>query len=1175
MAEDQDFFNKLMGGTRVVEPTEVKPVEDTKPVEEDDFFNKLMSGTKVASEQPTRTAQATTRPYEGVVNNRTDKLKKDDLLRTENIGVIRSYMGQKYGTDGVKGTDEEVMESFVDTMRWFNTNTASTIGEARRIKNADETKRATAGEAFELYDRLGNVFVNDGVMGAVDGVKDYIFAAVADPTNYLGLLTGGWAKAGAVGVGAAGKELVKGLARQAGEEALKKGLNKTAQQAAVDAAVSGATSQLVKRGIRGPARKALIKEAAKREADLFEYTIKRRAESDFMKDRITSATKGSIINTIALDGAVAAMNDVQIQNTMMDVGVQEEYSLLQTGFSSLLGGVGGTFQLAGMNLPIKSNVSDIAADIDIGKMKGEMTRTINLALDKTETKQATDAVLKAAKSWKEKVARGKAVYDDVPTAVDLIKDIMFGADEKSGLVAIYRDKGVQLPQDMRVTDLMTNLVKYMAPKELDSINKEIKSLGISLGDTTQVATNLRDLIAVEVSKGGQLLNVMSQVRRTIDGGVYRGEQILQQQTEEAMEALPDKADYGRYMQGLWRRMLVSSPATSAVNVLGFTQFYGGTAIAEVLTGSQFLVAGLIKGGSKTAAGKESLRKAAVYKDMVTQKLRYLADPHSTKEAYMKILEDYDNVRKTLYESLTGGVDVNAERYGIDPSNPIFKSLESLAEGSSIIAGVRAQDTWSKSVMFMSEMDKQMRLKHDMPLDAVLRGGKMELIDDDILGKTLDATQKSVFSKDYTTGQNSLVEGVATTVESISRAPLLGTLLPFGRFFNNVLASTYQWTAGGMLGYAGAIKRQVVNGKPIEVSDVEALSRSAVGLTFMYLAMDYDKERQKDNLSIFDVKVGDTIVNAQNTFPMSLFLSAGRLLNDKREGKPVNNEVWMSTLEQLAVGQLASDVEFKNDIRALGEAIFSEDADKGAAMLDGLAMKSGNFVAGFTRPLDAANKMVGLMVNNDAAKDVRQAEGGAVIAQSATKYVDNIIELLIGETETITGDTLRVATREGDLRDPNPFLSMLGIKIQEGRTPGEELYDMMDMPRYTANKRTQIAAYDRAYNEYIAPTVNRYAQEMLSNPDFQALPEDKQRVVMTARLKEAATQMKTYLENAPTESHIQTIRLKALAVPKAPKQAALKFLREEEGFDGTIKDMSYLELAAYMQYVEYYKAQTDW
>lgn len=1167
MADNDEYFNNLM---RIAPGNNNISAEKEDP--NDDYFNNLM---RVAPSSNTASpANTTAMPYENIVNDRTDKLKKDDLLRTENLGIIRNYMGQKYGTDGLKGTDEEIVESFVDTMRWFNMNTGSTIGEARRIRNADEPQRKSAGEAFELYDRLGNVFVNDGVMGAVDGVKDYIFAAVADPTNYLGLLTGGWAKASALGVGAAGKEVVKGLAREAGDAALKNGLNKGAQQAAVDAAVSSATSQLVKRGVRGAPRKKLLKEAAKREADLFEYTIKRRAESDFMRDRINSANRGSIINTIALDGAVATLNDVQIQNTMMDIGVQEEYSLLQTGFSSLLGGVGGAFQLAGMNLPIKSNIADIAADIDIGKMRSESSRNINLALDKAETRVATAEVLKAAKSWKEKVARGNAVYDDVPTSVDLLKGIMFGDKGKAGLAGVYRDKGVQLPQSMTVSDLMTNLVQYMAPKELAAINKEIKSLGITLGDTTQVATNLRDLVAVEVSKGAQMMSVMSQVRKTIDGGVYRGEQLLQKETEEAMEALPDKADYGRYMQGLWRRMLVSSPATSAVNVLGFVQFYGGTAIADVLTGGQFLVSGLVKGGSKTAAGKESLRKAAVYKEMVTQKIRYLADPHASKEAYMKILEDYDGVRKTLYESLTGGVDINANRYGIDPKDPFFKRLESFAEGSSIIAGVRAQDTWSKSVMFLSEMDKQMRLKHDMPLDAVLRGGKMELVDDDILGKTLDATQKSVYSKDYTNSDNSLVAGAATIVESISRAPLIGTILPFGRFFNNVLASSYEWTAGGMLGYVGALKRQVVNGKPIQVSDVEALSRSTVGLSFLALSMQYDKERQKDNLSIFDVKVGDTIVNAQNTFPMSLFLASGRLLNDSREGKPISNDVWMATLEQLAVGQLASDVEFKNDIRALGQAIFIEDVDKREAMINGLMIKTGNIAAGFTRPLDAANKMVGLMANNDAAKDVRQAEGFGVIAQSATKYVDNIIELFIGETETITGETLRVATREGDLRDPNPFLSMLGIKVTEGRTAGEELYDMMDTPRYMANKRTQIAAYDRAYNEYIAPILNRYAQDILVNPEFQEFEEDKKIAYMKAMLGEAKAQMKLYLENADTPTHIESYRLKALAVKKGPKQAALKFLKDEEGFSGGIKDMTYPEIEAFFQYVEYYEAQTD-
>ena len=37
-----------------------------------------------------------------------------------------------------------------------------------------------ARKAYQIYEQLGNVFQNDGVMGAVDGVKDYIFAAAKD-----------------------------------------------------------------------------------------------------------------------------------------------------------------------------------------------------------------------------------------------------------------------------------------------------------------------------------------------------------------------------------------------------------------------------------------------------------------------------------------------------------------------------------------------------------------------------------------------------------------------------------------------------------------------------------------------------------------------------------------------------------------------------------------------------------------------------------------------------------------------------------------------------------------------------------------------------------------------------------------------------------------------------------
>ena len=62
-----------------------------------------------------------------------------------------------------------------------------------------------------------------------------------------------------------------------------------------------------------------------------------------------------------------------------------------------------------------------------------------------------------------------------------------------------------------------------------------------------------------------------------------------------------------------------------------------------------------------------------------------------------------------------------------------------------------------------------------------------------LCRVLDGTLKSVFAKDYTTDQTpELLRTLAKTTETVSNTPVLGTSL-FGRFFNNVIATTYQWS----------------------------------------------------------------------------------------------------------------------------------------------------------------------------------------------------------------------------------------------------------------------------------------------------------------------------------------------------------------------------------------------
>ena len=1107
-------------------------------------------------------------------NSRKDKLKKDDLYAEDSLITIRNYMSDKYGSDAVDMTDEQLVEGFVDSMRWFNTNVGSTALEARRFMGASDEQKTSAAAAYELYDRLGNVFVNDGVMGAVDGVKDYVFAAAADPTNYLGLLTGGIAKAGALGITAAGKKAVLEAAKEAGQAAIKKGLTKEAQEAAAKKAADDVARAIGKRTMRDPMRKRIVENAAKREYDLYQYSLSRTAEEKFKGELVDKAAKKGLYATAGLDATAAVLQDVMIQNQMLDVGAQEEYSLLQTGFSSLFGAVGAGVAIGAEALRGTSGLANIAASTDINKMakgirkdvEAEVFRMSDIDLDDKAAGEASKILRDVSKSWNTKVSRGKKAYEQAPTIVDYIKEVMYGPDGKGGVAKIYADRGTKLPDNLRISDVMTNLIKYIPQEELALINKDIAASGIKLGETTQVATNLRDLVAYEISNAGRVLNTMSQLRKTLDAGIMHGQKVLQEQTEEAVKEMP-RAQYATYMQSVWRRMLVSAPGTSAVNLMGFGQYFTGASIADVLTMGGTFAAAMTKPKAQRDA---MLRQAGVYKDMVTQRLRYLADPYTTKETYMKILEEHDDVRKTLYDSLTGGVDMAAERYGIDPTKGVFKAIEATANGAAITAGVRAQDTVTKSLMFMTEMDKQVRLKHNRSIQDILRSGDTDLIDEGIMARVLDETQKSVFSKDYR--KDEVFGKAASLVEMISQTPVLGTILPFGRFMNNVVATAHQWGPSGLI--TSGVKSVAKGGTDLPLN--EAMARGAVGTTFMTMAMLFDEERQKDNLGMFQVKAGDTIIDAKNTYPLSLFLAVGRNLNDARNGRSVTADQVTATLEQLAVGQLASDLEFGTGLTATVTGILNSEGDRLGVMAESLYKKLGNFAAGYTRPLDFANKMVGAVAYNDAAKDVRQEKGLAVATMSASKYVDNLLEAILGEIDGVTGTELRVATREGSVRDPAPFLSAIGLRLVGDRTAGEQLLDKFDLPRYKANERTEIAAYDRAYNTVVAPWLNKRAQSRLNDPAFKKLSKEEQRAVWNNDVKDVGREIRDYLENnSDSETQLLSLQRKASAKKKTSKTAAMKYLQDEYGFSGSIRDMNYQELQAFMDFIDYYEAYTDW
>ena len=1115
-------------------------------------------------------------------------LNKDDLTKYQYVTPIRSYMMERKGVDYKNKSDEEVVDDFVQHMRYFNANTVTTTGELRFINKADEKTKAKAAKAYEIYEQLGNVFQNDGAMGAVDGVKDYIFAAAKDPTNYIGLVTGGVGRLVAGSYSITGKKLVKESVRRAGLQAARDGASK----AQVKKAAIKAGKEAAKRAIKAGTSDFQAKKVAEKVTNQVTKEGRRSVAFDAMKAKqeelFKQAGKNALRATLVADAGAAVLQDVLAQNTLMRAGAQEQFSKTQTAFSSLLGGVAGAAQLGFGKFRGASGFADTGNTLE--RIANSAIESNSAVFSKKDSKDAAKQIKQDVKKWNEKVARGYDVNAaNMPS--DLVRTITLGEDGKGGLAKLLHDKGTKIPSNKKVADVITNVVRFLPQEDLVEINKAMgKYTDLKLGEISEDAgTDLRDLLAKDISEAGKTLAVMSQARRIVDAGIVaagdKAKRTMEDDIEDAVNEVKKlkAAEPLKYGQSVWKRLLVSSPATTMINVAGFAQYYVGQTMADLFNFGMLGMKAMGQMTYDTAAARETMRQAHVLTQIQAQKFRNLLDPYTTHDAYMSFLNDANNesIKKKLFETMAGGVEATAERYNINPNNKLYKNIEAAAQAASNASGVRIQDSFTKSQMFMTEMDKYLRLNKNMTLkEAILRGEEPDV---EVVQGALDSTLKSVFAKDYTTDETpELLRTTAKFAETFSNTPGFGTILPFGRFFNNVLATAYQWSPLAAPQQFYKFAKNLYTQEP-NVTDKDAFARMVVGSTALRLSMDYDNERRENNLGVYEVDVGGgTIIDAKNTYPFSLWLAAGRVLNTMRNGEQVSADLQREIGTQLVVGQLARDAQFGNDINNMLDVLTNIDIDKRAAAIDGFYKVGGNFVSGFTRPLDVLNKAVGFATGTDTAKDVRQAEGAAVFTQSATKYVDNIFETFIDAAEKITnkdlgigdegltGEELRVSTREGEVYDANPFARMFGLTIKPNRTATEVAYSMADMATWSASERTNIPAYDKIFNSMLAPMMERYTQQLLDDPNFQKANLARKRDMLSKRMTELKGVVRDRMElYGDRETRVLQKALKASRkFKKETKREALKMMEENYGVTGKLEEMSWQELDLFIRLGDY-------
>lgn len=999
--------------------------------------------------------------YEANKPSTADDIKKSP----EDMKKIREYMVKRKGVQFSDMPDDELYDYFVSQMRWFNANEISTLGELRWITNAKEEDKIAASEAYGVYDKLGNFMGNDGVLGALGGAKDYALSTLLSPSTYIG-----------AGVG----KLVAGSASKlAAREAVKLAAEGAAKMAAKEAA---------KRGVKGGALTAIRREA-------YDKVIADAAK--------TTAIKQAGVAT-GIDAVSNVGSNVAYQDVMTEAGNQDSFSVASALLAGTLGVIGGAVSYAPQAARGISGLEDTAVKFKAGR----------IAAQKVATKKVVPAAVTMAKTFAEKmgkwapaVANGEVLTDSVQFQKDVMgvllgrEQLPDGTTKPSLLEQMVIDAGVTMDNSIDAPGVMeqvVNMVSAMTKKDKAKLDKIMKPvIGIGFGDAINI-------MASTLKAGGSSLNMASQFANNMAKVVKaktEAEQILKQDAEDLAKAKQDPR-YFEYAQSMWRRALVSHPATTLVNLKGWgitNAFTLGSQIAQAaVLGGIGVLGKMAPVGALGRVSDEALRRSGRTMQALVFSARTMFDPYTTKEAAEALFKQIpERHRKMLGES-TFGVDTkNPERYGLNPDNKVVKSVENIASTASNVSGMQIQDTFTKSISFIEELNRLVLLKYNKTLSKMLDEGSAHTIDDSIYKQATEKALQDSFSMNYTKGYGHL-SSAANLIENLSNTPGLGFIFPFGRFMNNAMAFSLQYSPLGVMPLVSRmVKKGIVTEKALthlgSQESIDTMAKATVGtIAIATLAM-IEGDKQKQGLS-WNQELDDTgaIVDRSNLAPISSYRALGRLAYNFMTGQHVSPELMTDVAQQLTVGQIFRNMN-ANGIADLAKYMLTLNddeaakADFGKMLGETARFIGGNVASGFTRPLDFPNALTHQLLDNDYQIDRKQLKGGEGAVADTFRYIDSIFSPFLTPDENgrqMLGPPAYSINKPGIMRDANPVGRVFGTKEELPLTNLDRLLGSVNLPAWSQSEASAVPEWNSMVHKQITGILEQRATALIKSEAWQ-------------------------------------------------------------------------------------------
>jgi hypothetical protein len=1113
---------------------------------------------------------------EGVEEAAPVTVKRSQLLEGDTFDTIARYMDNRHGMTQEDYSKEEIVDSYMETMRKFAVGQSiTTAGELTHLMMGSDEDRAIVGDAYQLYDNLEGVFESDtATLGdKVESVYDHAKGLILDPTNLVSLGVGklftmGGSKAAATLAKEAGTLAAQKVAREAGESAAKSALSRAAASAG-RTLTQTEIATIRNRALAEAAESTATKKAA-RQAERLAYEKALRAPG------ISEVLKETGVVT-ATDVVMNVGVDYMYQLSNIYAGTQEEYSKLQGGISAVGALVGGGLSL--LMASRRGTAGQPLASTEIDRLVKESQDAAAVAKKLDSKKVANDLkedldklfspfAERVQRGTQQQIARGAVPYTD---EVKFFENLFYGNADigVKGLYKVMLDSGFRVYVPRGEGDNLTNFVFDVIEQLPDAEKKQITSIVVDKFGPQYKGKEISEVFdefSSRLSTGARLMNLQSQMSKMMVAS--QGKTLEESTVAEALEELANPVDAGwiarfadklpdtiETMQRNLIRMIVTHPGTTALNVKGWLLTSGAQSASDVVRATLYGGASalnLLAGRGTTSLNYFNKSRQLI--NLQRQKLRNAIDPTMSYEAAMSYWSARPAVQKEILQYMAGGIEDEKvlKSLGLKPGEKLTQSkTEKVMDFFQTIYGVKAQDMISKSQEFMYNIDKQIRLKYNMSYIDFIKSpmALTEMTGDafiEIESRAVSDTLKTVLSKPYGKGKDVLAP-MAKAIEDLRRIPVVGAMAPFGQFFNNTLAL--------MADYSGLslIHKYTMKGNQ---DPWDATSKALVGWTAaLYYFYPQEKRNLEEGLAWHEDRTPDgTVVSELYDFPLSIFKMVGRMLAHIEKDGGVPRELTEEALATFGIAQLsrqlASTSEGLNEfIIALGEG------DAGAVELGKqlVGTATSQYISGFTRPLDPINQFAALARGEDY-KLVDRKQGNEYVNNSV-RYVDQVFSLL-------TGEDIAVEKKSPVVGEPArpPIGRIFGYREVDRHSVIQKAFREAGRADWMTNLSSEIPEANNAVNGIIFPIVENLATKLVQTEQWKEGSIEDRRTLLNAALSVAKRETLAIMEASLDPTNNKTKKIYEITQRGGRSEKAIRNAMDALGFkDMKMTDLSYAQL----------------